>query len=118
MSESKPNPGHDPDDEIELGREVVTRTNKTRGAVIGVRVSPDLFARLNEYANVRGLTISDVVRKGAEQLVAGAVPAGPVYLTGATIIGSGLVNGSPTASTGRSQVRDAKEGHSYAGKKA
>ncbi len=56
----------DPDDEVTLGALIEVKSPKTRGAMIGIRVSPDLLARLNEYASARGLTVSEVVRRGAE----------------------------------------------------
>ncbi len=101
----------DRDADVELGPMVETnpKTTRTRGAVMAVRMSPDLLARLNEYATARNMTISDVIRRGAEQLLSGANQAqGVVYHTGAVLVGPGIVHGSLTSGTGQS-LRTATE---------
>lgn len=94
VSDSKFN---DPDDDVTLGDLVEAKVPRTRGAVIGVRVSPDLLARLNEYASARDLTVSEVVRRGAELMVDGG-STGPVYHTGVNLKGVGLVYGAASGS--------------------
>jgi ribbon-helix-helix CopG family protein len=94
VSESK---SREPEEEVTLGALVEVKASKTRGAVIGVRVSPDLLARLSEYAAARGLTVSEVVRRGAEWIVDGG-SNGPVYHTGVNLKGVGLVYGGASGS--------------------
>lgn len=92
---------NDPEADVTLGALVEVKTPKTRGAVIGVRVSPDLLARLNEYASARGLTVSEVLRRGAEAVVDGG-SSGPVYHTGVNLKGVGLVYGGASGSVSQS----------------
>ena len=63
----------DPEEDVELGAQVEARTRGTAGAVVAVRVSRDLLARISEYAKLRGMTVSEVMREGAERLVAGTM---------------------------------------------
>lgn len=100
----------DPEADVELGARVETnpKTARMRGAVMAVRLSPDLLARLNEYAIARHLTVSEVIRRAAEQLVSGVGQAqGAVYQTGALLVGPGIVHGSLTTGTGQSLRREA-----------
>lgn len=95
---------------VELGDEVELnpKTARAYGAVMAVRLSPDLLARLNEYASARDMTISEAMRRGAEQLLAGVGHSRSlVYHTGAVLTGPGIVHGSPTSGTGQSLRRDA-----------
>lgn len=87
----------DPEEDVALGALVEAKVPKTRGAVIGIRVSPELLARLSEYAAARGLTVSEVVRRGAEWIVDGGAN-GPVYHTGVNLKGVGLVYGGASGS--------------------
>jgi hypothetical protein len=99
---------HDPEEDVELGELVEATANHRRGAMVAVRVSPDLLARLTRYAAARHMTVSEVIRRAAEQLTSpGAQDV--AYLTGTVIVGSGLVNGTPTASGGRSQTLTAAD---------
>ena len=101
----------DADDDVELGDEVENlAAGRSRGPVLAVRVSPDLLARLQAYAATRGMTVSEAVRRGAEQLVEGTVNFGPTHVTGTVITGPNLVYGSATGATGRSAVRVADAG--------
>jgi predicted DNA binding CopG/RHH family protein len=92
------------DEDVELGEQVAnTSRARVRGATVAVRISPDLLARVQEYASARGITLSEVLRRGAEQLVAGTVHLGPTYITGSVMVsGTNLVNGSPSGASGRS----------------
>jgi hypothetical protein len=56
--------------DIKLGEEVEP-VIRSRGPVVAVRLSPELFGRVNEYASARGLTLSDVFRQGVERLISG-----------------------------------------------
>lgn len=56
--------------DVELGEEVEP-TIRSRTPVVAIRVSPDLFERVNDYASARGLTLSDVFRQGVERLITG-----------------------------------------------
>jgi predicted transcriptional regulator len=106
---TKPVEPNDQEEDVELGEHVQATANHRRGAMVAVRVSPDLLARLNEYASARRLTVSEVMRRAAEQLTSGRATQDVAYLTGTAIVGSGVVNGTPTASGGRSQTLTAAE---------
>lgn len=112
MTKSKP--AVDPDAEVDLGErvDVNPKAARTRGAVMAVRLSPDLLARVTEYAAARDMTISEVMRRGAEQLVSGqGNPPNLVYHTGAVLVGPGIVHGSPVSGTGQSlRNEDLNEG--------
>lgn len=60
----------DPEEDVELGAQVEARTPGTAGAVIAVRVPRDQLAKICEYASLRGLTVSEVLREGTARLVA------------------------------------------------
>ena len=57
------------DETVDLGEEVEVR-KKTGAAMIAVRVSTELLERVQEYARGRGVSVSEAIRIGAEQLVA------------------------------------------------
>lgn len=97
----------DPEEEVELGAQVEARTRGTAGAVVAVRVPRDLLARISEYARLRGLTVSEVMREGAERLVGGTVQMNH-YVSGPRVDGPRVVPGSPTRG-GRSQTMDVDE---------
>ena len=105
MAESE----HDPEEEVTLGARVEAKTRKSKVAIVAVRLSPDLLARLNDYAELRDLTVSEVLRRGAEMLIAGNVQEGPVYHTGVVLSGTNLVYGSASGSTSRSSTIEAAE---------
>lgn len=91
----------DLDADVELGELVEAKPSKGRGPVVAIRLSADLLARVNEYAQARGLTVSEVLRRGAEQITSGATAAGAVYYTGGELRGPGLIHGSPTTGSAR-----------------
>ncbi len=91
----------DPEEDIELGELVEAKAPKGRPSVVAVRVSADLLARLNDYAQARGLTVSEVIRRAAEQILAGGLSAGAVYYTGGELRGPGLIHGSPATGSAR-----------------
>lgn len=97
----------DPEEEVELGAQVEARTRGTAGAVVAVRVSRDLLARINEYGRLRGMTVSEVMREGAERLVGGTVNLAH-YVTGPRVDGPRVIPGSPSRG-GSSQTVDADE---------
>lgn len=97
----------DPEEDVELGAQVEARTRGTAGAVVAVRVSRDLLARINEYASRRGMTLSEVMREGAERLVGGTVNL-THYVSGPQVDGPRVIPGSPSRG-GRSQTVDAEE---------
>lgn len=97
----------DAEEEVELGAQVEARTRGTAGAVVAVRVPRDLLARISEFARLRGLTVSEVMREGAERLVGGTVQMNH-YVSGPRVDGPRVVPGSPTRG-GRSQTMDVDE---------
>jgi len=97
----------DPEEDVELGAQVEARTRGTGGAVIAVRVPRDLLARIGGYARLRGLTVSEVMREGAERLVAGTVDLAH-YVSGPRVEGPRIIPGSPSLG-GSSQTLDADE---------
>lgn len=98
---------NDPEEEVDLGAQVEARTRGTAGAVVAVRVPRDLLGRISEYARLRGLTVSEVMREGAERLVGGTVQLNH-YVSGARVDGPRVIPGSPTRG-GRSQTMDVDE---------
>lgn len=97
----------DAEEEVELGAQVEARTRGTAGAVVAVRVPRDLLARISEFARLRGLTVSEVMREGAERLVGGTVQMDH-YVSGPRVDGPRVIPGSPTRG-GRSQTMDVDE---------
>ena len=97
----------DPEEDVELGAQVEARTRGTAGAVVAVRVPRDLLARISEYARLRGLTVSEVMRDGAERLVGGTVQL-THYVSGSRVEGPRVIPGSPSRG-GRSQTMDVNE---------
>lgn len=97
----------DPEEDVELGAQVEARTRGTAGAVVAVRVPRDLLARISEYASLRGLTVSEVMREGAERLVGGSVNLAH-YVSGPRVEGPRVIPGSPSRG-GSSQTVDADE---------
>jgi len=85
----------DVDDEVELGAQVEARTRGRAGAVVAVRVPRDLLARISEYAKLRGLTVSGVMREGAERMVGGTVQL-THYVSGPRVDGPRVIPGSPS----------------------
>lgn len=68
---TKGNARRDPEEDVELGEEVEAK-RKPGTALVAVRVPSELLERVQLYARGRGLTVSDALRLGAEQLVAGS----------------------------------------------
>lgn len=97
----------DPEEDVALGAQVEARTRGTAGAVVAVRVPRDLLARISEYASLRGLTVSEVMREGAERLVGGTVNLAH-YVSGPRVEGPRVIPGSPSRG-GSSQTVDADE---------
>lgn len=81
----------DREEEIELGVEV--SASRGRGsALIGVRVPTGLLRQIQGYAQARGLTVSAVLRLGAEKLVEDARATGFAMTYEATTWIGGLSN--------------------------
>jgi hypothetical protein len=66
------------DEDVELGDEVQVR-RRTNAALVAVRLSTDLLRRLQEYATERGVTVSDVLRMGAEKVVSEGLTTATSY---------------------------------------
>jgi len=96
-------PKHDLNEDVELGALVQANTTKSRGPVVAVRMSPDLLARINEYAQTHGTSVSEVLRTGAERLMDQTIHIGPNFVSGTVVYGTTLVTGSPSLGSGRSQ---------------
>ena len=96
-----------PEEEVDLAAQVEARTRGTAGAVVAVRVPRDLLARISEYANLRGQTVSEVMREGVERLVGGTVQLNH-YVSGPRVEGPRVIPGSPPRG-GRSQTMDVDE---------
>ena len=94
-------------EDIELGDEVEPAI-RSRTPIVAVRMSPDLFARLGDYATARNLTVSDVVRQGVERLLGGATSAAAgLVSTGGFLPSNTLVAATPPArSSARTVTRD------------
>lgn len=97
----------DPEEDVELGAQVEARTRGTAGAVVAVRVPRDLLARISRYAGLHGLTVSQVMREGAERLVAGTVDLAH-YVSGPRVEGPRVIPGSPSRG-GSSQTVETDE---------
>lgn len=61
----------DPDEDVELGAHVEARARGAAAGAVVVRVPRDLLARTIEYGRLRGMTVSEVLRHGAESLIGG-----------------------------------------------
>lgn len=92
-------PINDPNEDLDLGPEAPAKPSKGGMAIVAVRLSRDLLARLSSYAKRRDMTMSDVLRQGAEQMVSGAVPT-PHYVSGTVKIESPTVQSYPMAAGG------------------
>ena len=97
----------DAEEDVELGAQVGARTRGPAGAVVAVRVPRDLLARISEFAGQRGMTVSEVMREGAERMVSGTVQL-THYVSGPRVEGPRVIPGSPSRG-GRSQTMDADE---------
>jgi hypothetical protein len=96
---------HDPELDVELGEQVDVAPRKRKGAaLVAVRLSADLLERVDEYARANGLTLSDVLRQGAERVIAGPTDAGP-FIASSTIVfpGTGQFQALPSGGQGRSE---------------
>ena len=72
--------------------------------MVAVRLTADLLERINAYARANGLTISDVLRQGAEHLIAGTRDLGPVTVSGTIVVtGAGQVQGLSSGGQGMSE---------------
>jgi hypothetical protein len=60
---------HDPETDVALGEEVAWTRRTTGTAIVAVRVSTELLAKMGDYGAERGMTLSDVLRTGAERLM-------------------------------------------------
>ena len=96
----------DPEESAVLGEQVEARTRATAGAVVAVRVPRDLLVRVNEYAKLRGMTVSEVIRDATERLVGGTVSFRH-YVSGAQVEGPRVIPGSPSRG-GSSRTEDSR----------
>jgi hypothetical protein len=94
-------------EDIELGDEIEP-VIRSRAPIVAVRMSPDLFARLGDYAAARNLTMSDVVRQGVERLLAGATSAATGLVSTGGFLPSNtlLAEAPPARSSARTVTRD------------
>ncbi|MGD0018195.1 MAG: hypothetical protein ABSD62_02990 [Candidatus Limnocylindrales bacterium] len=82
---------------VELGDEVATRRKPTGAAVVAVRVPRDLLTGISTYAQAHGMTVSDVLREGAQRVVYGASELH--FVTGTSVVGTGVHQGSSSQGT-------------------
>lgn len=82
---------------VELGEEVATRRRPTGAAVVAVRVPRDLLSGISAYALAHGMTVSDVLREGAQRVVYGVSELH--FVTGAPVFGTGVHPGSQSQGT-------------------
>jgi len=68
----------DQNEEVELGHEVQVR-RRTGGALVAVRLSTELLQRIQEFAQARDLTVSDVLRMGAENVMSQGMTTAVAY---------------------------------------
>ena len=61
---------HDPETDVVLGPKVSAR-RRTGTALVAVRVSTALLGDIQAYGSEHGMTLSDVLRSGAERLIRG-----------------------------------------------
>ena len=91
----------DPEEQVELGKEVTIRRERPSGPVIAIRIPRDVVAKLSAYASTRNMTVSEVVREAAIRFVAESTTSGPFYVTGAQVEGPNIVTGGQGARGGR-----------------
>ncbi|MDP2349616.1 MAG: hypothetical protein Q8M74_00480 [Chloroflexota bacterium] len=82
-------------EDLELGEELEP-VIRNRAPVVAVRMSPDLFARLGDYASQRNLSISEVVRQGIERLIEGASASPTTAQSSARSVARDVVDESDT----------------------
>lgn len=58
------------DDEIQIGEEV-QNSEAPRSVLLAARVPIDLAVSIDEYARGRGISVSEVIRRGVQQLISG-----------------------------------------------
>jgi hypothetical protein len=94
-------------EDIELGEELEP-VIRNRAPVVAVRMSPDLFARLGDYASARNLSVSEVVRQGVERMLGGATAGAAGIVSTGDFIPSSTYAAAPTSaqSSARSMARD------------
>jgi hypothetical protein len=85
----------DREEDVELGELVDVRSRTPGSALVAVRMPRDLLARIAAYGQQRGMTVSEVMREGADRLVSGTVNLAH-YVSGAQIEGPGVLQASPS----------------------
>jgi hypothetical protein len=96
----------DIEDIVDLGEEVEAAPRRRVGSMVAVRLSPDLLEAVEVYAQLNGLTLSDVLRQGAERVVAGTVELGAPIISGTLVVrASGQQPGLTSSGQGHSDQR-------------
>lgn len=67
----------DPETDVVLGDEVLWVRRTTGSAIVAVRVPSQLLTKIASYGVQHGLTLSDVLRTGAEYLIGGSSQGEP-----------------------------------------
>lgn len=97
----------DIEEDVQVGEVVESSRRPSGTSLVAVRVPHDLLARISRYAETHGVTVSEVLRRGAERLVGGTFVFDAYYATGTTIYGR-LVQPAPPASGSPSTLRETK----------
>lgn len=94
----------DIEEDVEIGEEVENVGQPATTTLVAVRVPQDLLARVNNYAQTHGITISEVLRTAADQLVSGTVRISAHYTSGHVIFGTMLQPAPPVRATVRARL--------------
>lgn len=75
--------------------------------MVAVRLSADLLERVDTFARANGVTMSDVLREGAERVLAGSDYVGPLIVSGTIVVtGAGQTYGRGSGGQGTSRQLD------------
>jgi hypothetical protein len=95
----------DPEVDVELGEQVdAAPRTRAKNALVAVRLPGELLERVDAYARANGLTVSGVLRQGAERLVSGSIEPGPFIVSSTILVtGAAQFQALPSGGMGRSE---------------